>query len=118
MYSPLKGYLIEVARNGSAINNREGELGERTISIESPQTQSRRTSFQFRLLEASSTGVARRATLEQDDNPFGRRRHTSPGSRRSSQTDMPLPYLTFQATVGRNSVQYIMFSVDNSYSSA
>jgi hypothetical protein len=109
---------MKAALNELAINNRVGELDERTISIERPQTQSRRSSLQPRLRIVPSTGFGQATTFEQgSSNPFGQRRESS-GSRRSTETAMTLPYLTFQPMIGRNSVCYILLLANNSYSSA
>jgi Cation transport protein len=98
--------LIGALRNESAIDDTEDGIGKRTITIESPLTQSRRNSFQPRLRRATSTAFGLAPTFERVlSNTFGRRRRDgSPSSRRSSQTQMTLPYFTFTPTIGRNSV--------------
>ena len=93
-----------VLGNESAIDDTEEGLGKRTIATEIPP--SRRNSLQPRLRRATLTGFARVATFETVlNNAFGRRkRDESPNSRRSSQTQMTLPYFTFTPAIGRNSV--------------
>ena len=85
----------------------EDAIGKRTITIDDPS--SRRGSFGPRLRKATSTGLARAATFERVlNNAFGRRRDESPSSRRSTQTEMTLPYFSFQPTIRRNSVHLLI----------
>ena len=82
---------------------REARLGRRTLTAESEIRDQ-----EPRLRRATSTGltgqVSKTATFERVlGQPF-RRRDGSPNSRRSTQTQMTLPYFTFQPTIGRNSV--------------
>lgn len=93
-----------VLQSDSAIDDTSEGLGKRTITVESPP--SRRNSSQPKVRKATSTGFTRVATFEKVlNNAFGRRRRDeSPNSRRSSQTQMTLPYFTFIPAIGRNSV--------------
>jgi len=89
-----------------AIDDSEEGIGRRTITIENAQSQGRRDSTQPRLRKpASQGGFPRAATFERVLNTaFRRRRDESPSSRRSTQTQMTLPYFTFNPTIGRNSL--------------
>lgn len=93
-------------RNESAIDDSvENATTTGTITIDNPPRQG---SFGPRLRKASFTGFARAATFERVlNNAFGRRRDESPSSRRSTQTEMTLPYFSFQPTIGRNSVRLL-----------
>jgi hypothetical protein len=92
--------------NESAVDDSEEGIGRRTITIENAQSQGRRDSTQPRLRRAGSQGgFPRAATFERVLNTaFRRRRDESPSSRRSTQTQMTLPYFTFNPTIGRNSL--------------
>jgi hypothetical protein len=83
-------------------------LGKRTITIENPQPPTRErdaSGHQPRLRRAGSMGFPKTATFERVlSQAFRRRRSGSPNSRRSSATQMTLPYFSFQPTIGRNSV--------------
>ena len=103
----------EALRNESAIEDDEG-IG-RIPTMEKTGTHSRRNSMQARLRRATSGALPRAATFERVlSNTFGRRRRdgspNSATSRRSTQTQMTLPYFTFTPTVGRNSVSVFVRS--------
>jgi hypothetical protein len=86
--------------NDFAIDDSEDGIGRRTPTIENAQ------GGQPRLRRAGSQGgFPRSATFERVLNTaFRRRRDESPSSRRSTQTQMTLPYFTFNPTIGRNSL--------------
>jgi hypothetical protein len=89
-------------------NEREEDLGKRTITIDS-QAPHPRDPNQPRLRRATSTGFPKTATFERVlSQAFRRRRRDgSPNSRRSNATHMTLPYFSFQPTIGRNSVMVV-----------
>jgi hypothetical protein len=91
-------------------------LGKRTITIENPQPPTRErdaSGNQPRLRRAGSMGFPKTATFERVlSQAFRRRRSGSPNSRRSSATQMTLPYFSFQPTIGRNSVSLCLRLID------
>ena len=94
-----------VLQNDSSMDGPAGDgLGKRTITIESPMQPDVSGP---RLRKATAMGLPRVATFERVlNNALGRgRRDGSPSSRRSIQTQMTLPYFSFQPTIGRNSVR-------------
>jgi hypothetical protein len=92
--------------NEFAIDDSEEGIARRTIPIETSPSQGRQDPTQPRLRRpASQGGFPRAATFERVLNTaFRRRRDESPSSRRSTQTQMTLPYFTFNPTIGRNSL--------------
>jgi len=80
----------------------EDESGRRTNALENTGEQARGRV----LRRATSSRLLHPATFERIlSNTFRRRRRSgSPSSRRSSQSNMTLPYFTFTPTIGRNSV--------------
>lgn len=92
--------------NELAIDDSEDGIGRCTTTIENAQSQGGRDGTQPRLRRAGSQGgFPRSATFERVLNTaFRRRRDESPSSRRSTQTQMTLPYFTFNPTIGRNSL--------------
>ncbi len=87
----------------NAIDDRdEDESGRRTNTLENTGEQARGRV----LRRATSSRLLHPSTFERIlSNTFRRRRRSgSPSSRRSSQSNMTLPYFTFTPTIGRNSV--------------
>lgn len=97
----------QLAREESAIDDSEEVDPRRGITIGAPPE---RRGSMLRMRTATSTGFQRVATFEHVlSNAFRRRREGSPSSRRSSRSNMTLPYFTFTPTVGRNSVAPISY---------
>jgi hypothetical protein len=85
-------------RNESTIDDFADNVEARRTGITLDETPSRRNSLVFTRRGPSSR------FQKVASNAFHRRRDESPNSRRSRQTHMTLPYLTFTPTVRRNSV--------------
>jgi hypothetical protein len=99
---PHPRQLAQDERNESAIDDSEETEPRRGITIGEPPE---RRGSMLRMRRATNTGFQRVATFEKVlSNAFRRRREGSPSSRRSSRSNMTLPYFTFTPTVGRNSV--------------
>jgi len=92
----------------AGVDDIEDGMGRQTLTLENTPSHGRRDSgLQPRLRNAASTGFQRAATFESVlSNAFRRRRRDSVDSRRTSNTQMTLPYFTFQPTIGRNSVSH------------
>jgi hypothetical protein len=93
----------EVNPYENAIDDTEDGLDRRTNTFENTQSEPHKSRF---LRRHTSSKLMRPATFERIlSNTFRRkRRDGSPTSRRSSQSNMTLPYFTFTPTIGRNSV--------------
>ena len=88
----LRDFLTQVSPNESTVDLSEEILRKRTITFENPERQLTQNSFQPRFKRT----ISRTTTSESIMNDRS--------SQRSTERQMTLPYLSFAATIGRNSV--------------